>query len=61
MTGAFLRVKRDGKMQNIEVEHLTNDERAKLFADPEEALKWLNFTCEILNAIEEQQYINEGE
>ena len=63
MTGAFVRIKRNDKMENVEIEHLTDAERKEFFSKstPEEILKWLNFTCEILNAIEEQQYINEGE
>lgn len=30
MTGAYLRVKRGDKWENIEVEHLTDDERQKI-------------------------------
>ena len=47
MTGAYLRVKRDGKWQNVEIEYLSDAEREELFkeADREELLKWLNFMC----------------
>ena len=47
MTGAYLRVKREGKWQNIEIEYLTDGEREELFkeAGTEEVLKWLNFMC----------------
>jgi hypothetical protein len=31
MTGAYLRVKRGDEWENIEVEHLTNEERKILF------------------------------
>ena len=45
MTGAYLRIKRGNKWQNVEIEYLTDVERAELFkgADSEEVLKWLNF------------------
>ena len=47
MTGAYLRVKRKGKWQNVEIEYLSDKERAELFkeAGTEEVLKWLNFMC----------------
>ena len=47
MIGAYLRVKREGKWQNIEIEYLTDGEREELFKDdsPENILKWLNFMC----------------
>ena len=47
MTGAYVRVHRDGKWQNIEIEYLTDGERRELFkeADTEELLRWLNFMC----------------
>ena len=47
MTGAYLRVKRKGKWQNVEIEYLTDSERGELFKDdsPENILKWLNFMC----------------
>ena len=47
MTGAYLRVRRGNKWQNIEIEYLTDGEREKLFKDApaEEVLKWLNFMC----------------
>ncbi len=47
MTGAYLRIKRKGKCQNVEIEYLTDEEREELFkeANTEEVLKWLNFMC----------------
>ena len=47
MTGAFLRIQREEKWQNIEIEYLTDAERMELFkeSDSEELLKWLNFMC----------------
>ena len=47
MTGAYLRVKRKGKWQNVEIEYLSDKEREELFkeAPTEEVLKWLNFMC----------------
>ena len=37
MTGAYFRVQREGKWENIEVEHLTDEERAELFMGKDEA------------------------
>ena len=47
MTGAYLRIQREGKWQNVELEYLTDEERQELFkeAGTEEVLKWLNFMC----------------
>ena len=47
MTGAYLRVRRGNKWQNVEIEYLTDRERAEIFkeAGTEEVLKWLNFVC----------------
>lgn len=48
MTGAFLRVQRDGKWMNLEVEHLTDEERQeKLGSDPR-LIQWLNLVCATL-------------
>ena len=45
MTGAYLRIKRGNKWQNVEIEYLSDVEREELFkeADREKLLKWLNF------------------
>ena len=47
MTGAYLRIKSEGKWQNVEIEYLSDKEREELFkeAGTEEVLKWLNFMC----------------
>ena len=47
MTGAYLRVRREGTWQNVEIEYLSDGERQELFkeASNEEVLKWLNFMC----------------
>lgn len=42
MTGAYLRVKRDGKFENIEIEHLTDDEREKLLSNDDRLMQWLH-------------------
>ena len=65
MTGAYLRIKRKDKWQNIEIEYLTDGEREELFkeADTEEVLKWLNFMCnqyeglvlEVINTFGEEE------
>ena len=55
MTGAFLRVKRKGKWENIEVEHLTEDELDKIIGSRSKAeiMDWLKFTCKSLRAVQE--------
>jgi hypothetical protein len=47
MTGAYLRIRREGVWQNVEIEYLSDVEREELFkeSDREEVLKWLNFIC----------------
>ena len=47
MTNAYVRVLRDGKWQNVEIEYLLDKEREELFKESstEEVLKWLNFMC----------------
>ena len=52
MTGAYLRVKRDGKWDNVEVEHLTDDERKQLLKDDPRSLKWINLLCKKLVEVE---------
>ena len=65
MTGAYLRIKREGKWQNVEIEYLTDSEGGELFkeAGTEEVLKWLNFMCnqyeglvlEVINEFREEE------
>lgn len=59
MTGVYLRVQRDGKWLNIEVEHLTKDERIKLFIkrQPDELLRWMDLLCD---TIKESQVLFDG-
>ncbi len=45
MTGAFLRVQRDGKWENVEVEHLTDAERESTLANDPRLLSWLHLVC----------------
>ncbi len=45
MTGAYLRVKRNGKYENIEVEHLTEYEREDILLNDERLIKWLHIVC----------------
>ena len=52
MTGAYLRVKRDGKWENIEVEHLTDEERELTLKDDDRLMNWLHLTCHELIKIE---------
>ena len=50
MTGAYLRAKRNGKWQPVEVEYLTDDERKEKFLsrDATEIIDWLNIVCRAL-------------
>ena len=69
MTGAYLRIQREGKWQNVEIEYLTDGERLELFKESstEELLKWLNFMCkqyeglvlEVINEFEGEEERNE--
>ena len=52
MTGAYLRVRRDGKWVNIEVEHLTDAEREELLQDDPRLMQWLNLVCRQLVSAE---------
>jgi len=48
MTGAYLRVKRNDKWENIEVEHLTDEERESILKDDDRLMQWLHITCNAL-------------
>jgi len=52
MTGAFLRVQREGKWLSIEVEFLTDEERLMLKDDPR-LLQWLDIVCHKLATVDE--------
>lgn len=47
MTGAFLRVKRDDKWENLEVEFLTDEELDAAFLDrtPAALVSWIKMLC----------------
>ena len=53
MTGAFLRVNRDGKLENVEIEHLTDEERERMLANDPRLLAWLHLVCHELAQAEE--------
>lgn len=55
MTGAYLRVKRNGKYKNVEIEYLTEDELKELFLDrdKEELVKWISFLVNTIHPIAE--------
>ena len=45
MTGAYLRVERNGKWENVEIEHLTDSEREKILKNDERLMQWLHCVC----------------
>lgn len=47
MTGAYLRIKRK-KWENIEVEHLTDEERQEILKNDPRLMQWLNIVCDKL-------------
>lgn len=57
MTGAYLRVQRDGEWQSLEVEYLTDDERKMWLTGEGEGklLLWLNLVCKKLAKLEEKE------
>ena len=63
MTGAYLRVERDGKWENIEVEHLTEEELDEIIGSrhKDEVMDWLKMLCERLKYIEETYFEKEEE
>jgi len=58
MSGAYLRVKRNGKWENIEIEHLTNTELYEIIGsrDKEEIMDWLSMICRKLKHIEKTYF-----
>ena len=53
MTGTYLRIKRDDKWQNLEIEYLTDSEREEFMKDDSRLLYWLNMVCNTLVAVED--------
>jgi len=55
MTGAYMRVKRNEKWINIEVEHLTDEERTEIFKnkDSEELIRWINALCKAVKILDD--------
>lgn len=47
MTGAYVRVKRDGEFKAIEIEHLTDAER-EVFFENHAFVPWMNLVCKKL-------------
>jgi hypothetical protein len=64
MSGAYLRVLRHNKWENVEVEHLTKQELIDKFSQrpAEELVNWISMLCEIVKANETilQELENEG-
>ena len=54
MTGAFVRVERKGKMENIEVEHLEPDELDEIIGSRSKAeiMDWLSMTLSVIRLAE---------
>ncbi len=47
MTGIYIRIKRNGKWQNIEVEYLTDAERDKVLKG-KGLMQWIHTLCKII-------------
>jgi hypothetical protein len=60
MTGSFVRVQRDNKWENIEIEYLTQDEREEFFSNKShsEILNWIDLLCK--NIVEVEYYLSGG-
>ena len=52
MTGAYLRVQRKDKWENIEVEHLTNQERELYLYEDKRLMQWLHIVYNKLHEIQ---------
>lgn len=54
MTGAYLRAKRGDKFENVEVEHLTDEELEDKFLkrSPEELVNWMKMLCAKIRQVE---------
>jgi len=55
-TTAYLRVRRGGDWQNIEVEYLTRKERHAILSgrDSENLVRWIDILCETLCKLESE-------
>ncbi len=53
MTGAYVRIRRNGTYQAIEIEHLTDDERERALAElGDDVMPWLHLVCHKLAEVE---------
>lgn len=54
MTGAYIRVKRNNSYDNIEIEHLSIQERKELLQNRsvDELLKWIDLLSEVIVTVE---------
>lgn len=54
MTGAYMRVKRGDKWENVEVENLTDDEIREKFAtrETQELINWMIMLCQKIRQVE---------
>jgi len=52
MTGGYLRIKRKGKWENIEIEYLTDEEREIVLKDDPRLMQWLHMVCNELVSID---------
>lgn len=54
MTGAYLRVKRGNKWENVEIENLTDEELHEKFAtrEPQELINWMGMLCAKIRQVE---------
>lgn len=57
MTGAWIRIKRGDKFENVEIEHLTDEERRTVFKDDSRIIEWLNLVCNKL--VETENFLDE--
>lgn len=62
MTGMYLRVKRENKYENVEIEYLTPNELDELFKDKDstELIKWISALASIIQDIAETIYKEEN-
>lgn len=64
MTGAYLRVERDGKWINVEVEDLTATERHIALGEKSaaELMNWIDMLCKVIKELDDdRQWCGEEE